>query len=567
MTAQLTLDRNATGRLPFAETSPRPFLVCPFDAASPRPTAHSWNHDGEFRPEVVLKKLRSLPVREYASPVRVEVEMRARGVFAFTVMVIWAATAHAQFHERFHERYRPHEYGPRPAYIAPEPRRVEDRSRRPVEPVRTARNADSIACDNTDRDPDAAIDACGRIITRGQTKNGYSLVLAYIHRGEAFENKGDRDHAIADYSEAIRLKPNVPGYFDMRAAAEEKSGAIEAAQSDFRRAIGFDPKNQDALNGLKRIETRSAVRTETPRPGGNGPLPSNAAPSNPAVSGAVASGSTAPSPGATAAPAAVVATPAATTIATALSPAPPASLQGPPNGARIALVIGNGAYVNANPLPNPPNDAHAIAAALRDIGFEVQEGTNLDRAGMEKEFRDFLHKASTAGISLLFYAGHGMQVDGKNYLVPVDAKLAEASDLSFETIEIDKLLNELGDPGHTNIILLDACRDNPLARSFARRLPATRSAAVSTGLAAYSAVGTGTLIAYATAPGQTALDGDGSNSPFTTSLLHNIRVPGLEIRQVLTRVRAEVAARTGNKQIPWDNSSLMGDVVLVGQAQ
>jgi uncharacterized caspase-like protein len=231
----------------------------------------------------------------------------------------------------------------------------------------------------------------------------------------------------------------------------------------------------------------------------------------------------------------------------------------------VALVIGNGAYVNANQLPNPPNDAHAIAGALRDIGFDVIEGINLNHATMETQFHDFLHKASNASIVLLFYAGHGMQVDGKNYLIPVDAKLAEASDLPFETIEIDKLLDSLGDPGHTNIILLDACRDNPLARSFASHLPASRSAAVPGGLAAYSAVGTGTLIAYATAPGQTALDGQGADSPFTTSLLHNIKVPGLEIRQVLTRVRAEVAKVTGNKQIPWDNSSLMGDVVLVAQ--
>jgi uncharacterized caspase-like protein len=123
------------------------------------------------------------------------------------------------------------------------------------------------------------------------------------------------------------------------------------------------------------------------------------------------------------------------------------------------------------------------------------------------------------------------------------------------------VLDSLGDPGHTNIILLDACRDNPLARSFARHLPA--SAAVATGLAAYSPVGTGTLIAYATAPGQTAPDGQGADSPFTTSLLHHIKTPGLEIRQVLTRVRAEVASQTGNRQIPWDNSSLVGDVVLV----
>jgi uncharacterized caspase-like protein len=243
--------------------------------------------------------------------------------------------------------------------------------------------------------------------------------------------------------------------------------------------------------------------------------------------------------------------------------APPPSPDAAQTGARVALVIGNGAYVNANALANPPNDARAIAGVLRRIGFDVQEGVNLNRADMEAQFREFLHKATNASVVLFFYAGHGMQVDGKNYLVPVDAKLAQASDLPFETIEIDKLLEALGDPGHTNIILLDACRDNPLARSFASHLPAARSTAVAGGLAAYSAVGTGTLIAYATAPGQTALDGQGSDSPFTTSLMHILPTPGLEIRQVLTRVRAEVAAATSNRQIPWDNSSLMGDVVLV----
>ena len=136
-----------------------------------------------------------------------------------------------------------------------------------------------------------------------------------------------------------------------------------------------------------------------------------------------------------------------------------------------------------------------------------------------------------------------MQVDGKNYLVPIDAKLAEASDLAFETIEIDKVLDQLGDPGHTNIILLRCLPRQSAGTQLASHLPATRGIAVASGLAAYSAVGTGTLIAYATAPGQTALDGQGADSPFTTSLLHHIRTPGLEIRQVLTRVRADVRRR------------------------
>lgn len=231
---------------------------------------------------------------------------------------------------------------------------------------------------------------------------------------------------------------------------------------------------------------------------------------------------------------------------------------------RVALVIGNGAYVAATPLPNPPNDARVIATALKEIGFDVDSGQDLNRSAMEKSLRDFLRKARSAKVALLFYAGHGMQVDGRNYLVPVDAKLTDASDLNFETIKLDELMDSLNDSTRSNIVILDACRDNPLARSFAARLGATRSGAVGAGLAAYSSLSSGTLIAFATAPGQTALDGKGSNSPFTQALAKHIRQPGLEIRQMLTRVRADVAEQTGRRQVPWDNSSLFGEVFLAG---
>lgn len=231
---------------------------------------------------------------------------------------------------------------------------------------------------------------------------------------------------------------------------------------------------------------------------------------------------------------------------------------------RVALVIGNGAYVAATPLPNPPNDARVIASALKDIGFDVDSGQDLNRSAMEKLLRDFLRKARTAKVALLFYAGHGMQVDGRNYLLPVDARLTDASDLNFETIKLDELMDNLNDSTRSNIVILDACRDNPLARSFSSRLGATRSTAVGAGLAAYSSLSSGTLIAFATAPGQTALDGKGGNSPFTQALAKHIRQPGLEIRQMLTRVRADVAEQTGRRQVPWDNSSLFGEVFLAG---
>jgi hypothetical protein len=206
-----------------------------------------------------------------------------------------------------------------------------------------------------------------------------------------------------------------------------------------------------------------------------------------------------------------------------------------------------------------------VARALGEIGFDVAQGTDLDRNAMERLLRDFLRKAVAARVALLFYAGHGMQVDGRNYLVPVDAKLEAASDLGFETVELDKILASLDDPSRATIVILDACRDNPLARSFSMRLGVTRSTAVGAGLAAYSTLGTGTLIAFATAPGQVALDGQAANSPFTQGLVKHLRTPGLEVRQMLTRVRADVAASTRNRQIPWDNSSLLGEVYLADQ--
>jgi len=246
-------------------------------------------------------------------------------------------------------------------------------------------------------------------------------------------------------------------------------------------------------------------------------------------------------------------------IVMAALPCVPASAQD-----RVALVVGNAKYLNANVLPNPGNDARVMARTLREIGFDVAEGFDLDRTGMERLVREFLRKTATAQVALLFYAGHGLQVDGRNYLVPVDAKLESPSDLGFETIELDKILENLNDSSRANIVILDACRDNPLARTFAARLGASRSGAVSSGLAGYSNLGTGTLIAFSTAPGAVALDGAGANSPFTRALAKHVRTPGLEVRQMLTRVRADVAAETRSRQIPWDNSSLLGEVYLAG---
>ena len=179
---------------------------------------------------------------------------------------------------------------------------------------------------------------------------------------------------------------------------------------------------------------------------------------------------------------------------------------------RVALVVGNSKYVSANGVPNAVNDARVMARALRDIGFVVADGYDLSRDSMERQIREFLRKSESAHVALFFYAGHGLQVDGRNYLLPVNAKLEAASDLAFETVGLDNMLEGLDGASRTNIIILDACRNNPFAQTLASRSGAARSVTVLSGLAGYSNLGTGTLIAFSTAPGAVALDGNGSNS-------------------------------------------------------
>jgi Caspase domain len=230
---------------------------------------------------------------------------------------------------------------------------------------------------------------------------------------------------------------------------------------------------------------------------------------------------------------------------------------------KVALVIGNGDYLNANKLPNPSNDATDMMAALQELGFTVIGGTNLNHQAMAAKIGDFEDASRDADTTLFFYAGHGMQVNGQNFLVPIDAKLERPTSLQFETIDADVVLRSMAGPGKTAIALLDACRDNPLSRSFSRSLGKTRTTAVAQGLATPTIPGGGILIGFATAPGEVAADGDGHNSPFTAALLKNIKTPGLEIQQLMTRVKGDVYAATKETQEPWHNSSLRTEVFLV----
>ena len=233
---------------------------------------------------------------------------------------------------------------------------------------------------------------------------------------------------------------------------------------------------------------------------------------------------------------------------------------------RVALVIGNSAYRNTPPLPNPRNDAAAVAEALSRLGFAVRSGFDLDRAATEQALRAFGGALGDADVALFYYAGHGLQVDTRNFLVPVDARLASENDLPFEAVDLTLVLSLMERRPRINLVFLDACRDNPLAQNLARSMGASRSTAVSRGLAIAES-GIGTLLVYATQPGNIALDGSGAHSPFTQGLLDYIATPEIEVRQMLTRVRGAVLQATGGKQVPWDHSSLTGDFFFVPRGQ
>jgi hypothetical protein len=228
---------------------------------------------------------------------------------------------------------------------------------------------------------------------------------------------------------------------------------------------------------------------------------------------------------------------------------------------RVAFVVGNGAYKNVAQLPNPPVDAKAMAAVLRNVGFEVVEGSNLTRDKMTEKLLDFGKRAQGADVAVFYYAGHGIAISGTNYLLPVDADIKSEMDVKLgAAINIDLTLDQTMGDAKVKLVFLDACRDNPFAAKI--KATATRSVAVGQGLAEMKS-GEGTLIAFATGPGQTALDGqEGQNSPFTRALIAHITEPGVEIQQAMTEVRAQVNDETNKGQLPWGHTNLTGAVFL-----
>ena len=228
---------------------------------------------------------------------------------------------------------------------------------------------------------------------------------------------------------------------------------------------------------------------------------------------------------------------------------------------RVAFVVGNGACKNVPQLPNPPMDAKIMASMLRNVGFDVVEGTNLTRDKMTEKLLDFGKRAQGADVAVFYYAGHGIAISGTNYLLPVDADIKSEMDVKLgAAINIDLTLDQTMSDAKVKLVFLDACRDNPFAAKI--KATATRSVSVQQGLAEMKS-GEGTLIAFATGPGQTALDGqEGTNSPFTRALLAHLAEPGIEIQQAMTSVRAQVNEETNKGQLPWGHTNLIGAVYL-----
>ncbi|MFB9265855.1 caspase family protein [Bradyrhizobium erythrophlei] len=372
-----------------------------------------------------------------------------------------------------------------------------------------------------------------------------TLPQPLINRAVIWRAKGDVDRAIADTSEAIRLaKAKAPANimtppgsvlisaYIQRGLAYEAKGDFEHARQDYAATLEGQASDAGSKSNQATARVRLSLLQEAAAPP---PRKAMAAPSSEAR-------------------------PAAAPVAPA--PPPPAV-----SARRLALVIGNGAYAHVRALPNPPNDARAIARSLREIGFTVSEGLDLGRDAMQKTIRDFLREAARSQIAVVYYAGHGVQVDGRNYLVPVDIQFQAGGRMTGAMVDMDTIMAGLDDQVRTNILILDACRNNPMAPQSApagasRAIEGGSGLAAPTSLGAGSTLGAGTLIAFATAPGQVALDGEGPNSPFSAALSRHIGTPGLEVQQMLTRVRAEVVAATKSKQVPWSNSSLLGEVYL-----
>ena len=340
-----------------------------------------------------------------------------------------------------------------------------------------------------------------------------TYVNAYYNRGIAWSNTGDSAKAIADYDEAIRRNPNFANAYYNRGIAWETKGNLQQALSDFRRFAELNPSDSDGLRAIARVAPAS--EKSPPSQAVQAPQQQQAAVQPQAQTPVVVG-----------------------------------------QGKRVALLIGNGKYQHKGLLKNPVNDTSALASALRAAGFQpVTVKNDLTREQTIQALRDFVRDADLADWAIVYYSGHGIELGGVNYVIPVDARLETDRDIALEAVDVGLVLNSIEGAKRLRLVILDACRDNPFASQIKRTM-ATRS--LGKGLARLEPEA-GTLVVYAAKHGETALDGDGSNSPFVELLVRRVQErPSLEVRRLFDVVRDDVLQATNRKQQPFSYGSLPG---------
>jgi hypothetical protein len=376
----------------------------------------------------------------------------------------------------------------------------------------------------------------------------------YATRASAHVRLKQFDGAVKDYTKALALKPDDQAYHMDRAASYLFLDDLKSAEADLAIVRGFPQVDTAALQRAEALFAAyraGGVKQMTALVYGDqsaGHLQLDTAP-DAAAADKLAVNDTGEAEGAGSKQSLDV------------------TLQAPPDlGRRVALVIGNGAYGDGMALPNPPNDAKAMAATLGTLGFDVVTVIDGTRSAMTEAMYQFATKAEGADAAMVFYAGHGMQVDNVNYLMPIDASLESRADLKHKFIKADTLIDDLASVKGMRMVVLDACRNNPLSRSIKVKLAAMTNRAVdqSAGLADMKAEGV--LIAFATQPNEVASDGVGTqNSPFTTALLKHMQTPGIEIDTMFKRVRTDVSQVTDGVQLPQTVNSSIGEFYLVPQ--
>lgn len=335
------------------------------------------------------------------------------------------------------------------------------------------------------------------------------------HRGLAYRRKGDLDRALEDFSAAIKgasAEDNRAEFLVSRADIWKEKGDWFKAFEDYQSALTINPSHSAAARG--RDEARLALSRPEPN---------------------------------------VAAAPPAALPAAAAPAVKPAQIV---NERRVALLIGNAAYQSVAALPNPRRDAETLARALRGVGFQsVQLVSDLSREQLAKALQSFASEADSADWAVVYFAGHGLEIGGINYLIPVDAKLKADRDVPLEAVALDQVLTSVAGARKLRLVVLDACRDNPFLAKMTRTI-AGRS--IGRGLASIEPEG-GTLVAFAAKHGQTALDGaQGGNSPFVSALVKHLQSPNVEISKMFRLVRDDVLASTGRQQEPFTYGSLPG---------